>query len=154
MKNYKVTFSVLFKPTFEVEADSPEEAQKIAEEEITESIIEDAAYSQGLVSVMGVEVDVPKVEVDNSKLAQAKAKEALDRITRQYLALTEEFAQYRREAIWWMVEDFLEYRHPTHTITLEEAQVALEDMIHNHDPEVGITWKTVAKYIEEYGSKR
>lgn len=151
-KNYKVTFSVLFKPTFEVEATSPEEAQRIANEEITESIIEDAAYSQGLVSVMGVEVDVPKEYVDKRTFAQTK--EALDRMTRQYLGLSEEFAQYRREAIWWMVEDFLDYPHPTHTITPEEAQVALEDMVRNHDPHVGITWKTVANYIEEYGSRK
>ena len=151
MKNYKVTMSVLFKPTFEINAESPEEAERIAwDTEI--HTIEDASYSQGLVSVMGVEVDVPKEEVDKRTLSETKA--TLDRIVKQYIAMVDEFAQYRRESIKWSAEDLVDYPHPTHTISMEQAQVALINMVSHHDPEIGITWQTIAEYVEKYGTKR
>lgn len=151
MKNYKVTMSVLFKPTFEINAESPEEAERIAWD--TDMLtIEDASYSQGLFSVMGVEVDMPKEEVDKRTLSETKA--ALDRIVKQYIAMVDEFAQYRRESIKWTAEDLVYYPHPTHTISMEQAQVALINMVSNHDPEIGITWQTIAEYVERHGTKR
>lgn len=90
-------------------------------------------------------------EVDNSELALIK--EALGEMTRRYAELEEEFEQYRRESIKWSVEDFLDYSHITHTITMEQAQMALEDMIRNHDAENGVTWWTIASYIEKYGTR-
>lgn len=89
-------------------------------------------------------------EIDNLSNG-SESEEALHRITRQYLALHEEFAQYRRESIKWSVEDFLYYDHPTHTITPEQAQVALEHMIDNHDANIGITWETISGYIMTHG---
>lgn len=151
MKNYKVTMSVLFKPTFEINAESPEEAERIAWDTDMRTI-EDASYSQGLVSVMGVEVDMSKDEVDKRTLSETKA--ALDRIVKQYIAMVDEFAQYRRESIKWSAEDLVDYPHPTHTISMEQAQTALINMVHNHDPEIGITWLTIAEYVEKYGTKR
>jgi hypothetical protein len=99
-----------------------------------------------------VEVDMDNVEVDKRTFAQTK--EALDRIVKQYIAMVDEFAQYRRESIKWSAEDLVDYPHPTHTISLEQAQVALVNMIKNHDAEYGITWNTIAQYVEDYGSSR
>jgi hypothetical protein len=152
MKNYKVTMSVLFTPTFEVEANSPEEAKMFAQNEIPISAIEDLVYAEGGAKIIEVEVDMDNVEVDKRTFAQTK--EALDRIVKQYIAMVDEFAQYRRESIKWSAEDLVDYPHPTHTISLEQAQVALVNMIKNHDAEYGITWNTIAQYVEDYGSSR
>jgi hypothetical protein len=149
MKNYKVTMSVLYKPTFEIKADSMQEAERIAKE-ITPEDIDNVCYTQGYVDVLWTEVD--EVVVDNRTLEDVKG--ALDRITRQYIELSSEFAQYRAESIKWCVEDFLDYDHPTHTITPEQAQMALEHMINEHDGGIGITWDSVSNYIEMYGTRR
>lgn len=93
----------------------------------------------------------PEGGFDNSELALIK--EALGEITRKYAELDNEFEQYRRESIKWSVEDFIDYSHITHTITMEQAQMALEDMIRNHDAENGVTWWTIASYIEKYGTR-
>jgi hypothetical protein len=72
----------------------------------------------------------------------------------KYEKLLEQFEQYKKESVKWGVEDFTEYDHPTHTITEEQAQMALEYMIYKHDCTVGITWGTVADYIVQMGTKR
>lgn len=67
-------------------------------------------------------------------------------------ALQQEFDQYKRESIKWSVEDFTgEAKNIGYHITEEQAQDALERMIHKHDCELGITWLTIQYYIEEYG---
>jgi len=149
MKNYKVTMSVLYKPTFEIKADSMQEAERIAKG-ITPEDIDNVCYTQGHTDILWTEVD--EVVVDNRTLEDVKG--ALDRVTRQYIELSGEFAQYRAESIKWCVEDFLDYDHPTHTITPEQAQMALEHMINEHDGGIGITWDSVSNYIEMYGTRR
>lgn len=151
MKTYKVTMSVLFKPTFEINANSPKEAERIAQE-LSPEAIENAAYTQGMTMVIGIESDVNELMVDKRTLSETK--EALDRIVKQYLAMVDEFAQYRAESIKWSIEDFLDYDHPTHTITPEQAQMALEHMINRHDAGIGITWDSVSAYIEMYGTRK
>lgn len=73
-------------------------------------------------------------------------------IEKAYNELLERFEQYKKESIKWSVWDLLEYEHDTHTIGMEDAQKALEDMIRNHDPNDGITWDTIYYYIEKYGT--
>lgn len=71
-----------------------------------------------------------------------------------YRELWDEFEQYKLESIKWSINDFLCYEHPTHTITSEQAQDALEAMIRRHDATIGITWETIEYYIEVYGTLR
>ena len=71
-----------------------------------------------------------------------------------YRELWDEFEQYKAESIKWGINDFLCYDHPTHTITTEQAQVALGAMIRQHDATIGITWDTIGLYIEQYGTLR
>jgi hypothetical protein len=73
---------------------------------------------------------------------------------KMYEQLRDEFEQYKKESVKWGVEDFTEYDHPTHTITEEQAQMALEYMIYKHDAEVGITWYTIEYYLADYGTPR
>jgi hypothetical protein len=73
---------------------------------------------------------------------------------KMYEQLLAEFEQYKKESIKWSVEDFTEYDHPTHTIDLETAQKALEEMIYHHDSEYGISWRYVDYYIKEYGKEK
>lgn len=73
-------------------------------------------------------------------------------LEKAYIELLERFQQYKRESIKWSVEDLLDYEHRTHTIGMEDAQEALEDMIKNHDANNGITWNTIDYYIEKYGT--
>lgn len=47
----------------------------------------------------------------------------------KYNALLTEFEQYKKESIKWSVEDFTDYDCERYTITKEQAQEALEDMI-------------------------
>jgi len=72
----------------------------------------------------------------------------------KYEALLKEHEQYKNESIKWSTADFTEYDHPTHTITEEEAQEALEAMIEKHDANFGITWNTVDYYLAQYGTKK
>ena len=149
MKTYKATMSVLYKPTFEIKADSMQEAERIANKLSPESI-DNACYTQSHVMVIGVEVS--EEAVDNRTLEEVKV--ALERITRQYLGLVDEFAQYRRESVKWSVEDFLDYDHPTHDITPENSQIALEYMIRRHDCSRGLSWDDVAYHIETFGTRK
>jgi hypothetical protein len=73
---------------------------------------------------------------------------------KMYEELVKEFNQYQSESIKWSVEDFTEYA-PTigYIMTEEQAQDALYHMIDDHDCEYGITWHTVAFFIEMYGTE-
>jgi len=68
-------------------------------------------------------------------------------------ALRAEFEQYKKESIKWCVDDFIELDMPGWTITPEEAQEALEDMIGNHDASTGIKWRTVELYYMDFATK-
>lgn len=70
---------------------------------------------------------------------------------KMYEELQQEFEQYKKESIKWSVEDFLDYNHPTHTVTREQAQEALECMIRKSDYELGTTWYDVEYFIERFG---
>ena len=70
----------------------------------------------------------------------------------KYEALLKEFEQYKRESIKWSVEDFTEYEHDKYTINKDQAQEALERMIHKHDAIYGISWNEVEYYLSEYGT--
>jgi Cys-tRNA synthase (O-phospho-L-seryl-tRNA:Cys-tRNA synthase) len=70
----------------------------------------------------------------------------------KYNKLLEEFEQYKKESVKWSIEDFTEYDYPTYTINKEQAQEALERMIHKHDASLGINWDTIEYYITEYGT--
>ena len=67
--------------------------------------------------------------------------------------LEEEFEQYKKESIKWSVGDFTQLEVKGYSITEEQAQTALEEMIDNHDCTIGITWETLDYYVEEYGTK-
>lgn len=69
----------------------------------------------------------------------------------KYEDLLAEFEQYKKESVKWGVEDFLSYDHPCYTITREQAELALEAMIDDHDCNYGICWDTVGDYIIKYG---
>jgi len=68
--------------------------------------------------------------------------------------IEERFNQYQKESIEWSVEDFTEYKLKGWKINKKQAQEALENMIHNHDAGIGITWDTIKYYITEYGTKK
>lgn len=71
----------------------------------------------------------------------------------KYEALLKEFEQYKKESIKWSIQDFLDYKC-AYKITEEQAQIALEEMIRNHDASSGINWIDVEFYIREYGTKK
>jgi len=69
-----------------------------------------------------------------------------------YNSLKEEFEQYKKESIKWGIEDFISRAEDIgYTITEEDAQNSLEDMIDNHDCNYGITWETLDYYIADKG---
>ena len=67
----------------------------------------------------------------------------------KYNALLAEFEQYKKESIKWCIDDFID--QDRYSITEEQAQRALEEMIQNHDCNYGITWNTLEYYINKYG---
>ena len=71
----------------------------------------------------------------------------------KYGALLKEFEQYKLESIKWGVSDFTEYELPGWQISKEQAQDALERMIHNHDCNYGIDWNSIEYYISLYGDR-
>ena len=73
---------------------------------------------------------------------------------KMYEQLKDEFEQYKRESIKWSVDDFTYFEHPTHTITEEQAEMALDAMIEKHDAGIGINWDVVQYYLEEYGTPK
>jgi hypothetical protein len=78
----------------------------------------------------------------------------MENYKKMYEQLLMEFEQYKKESIKWSVEDFIDYDHPTHTITVEDAQMALEQMIRSHDANLGISWAEVEYYLEDYGTEK
>jgi hypothetical protein len=67
--------------------------------------------------------------------------------------LEAEFAQYKLESVKWSIEDFIMHQYDGWEITEEQAQEALEKMIHKHDASEGIHWITIECYIEIYGKE-
>lgn len=70
----------------------------------------------------------------------------------KYEQLLSEFEQYKKESIKWSVDDFLEYEQDEYVISKEQAQKALESMIHYHDCNDGITWDSLMYYIIMFGT--
>lgn len=72
----------------------------------------------------------------------------------EHQKLVDEFDQYQKESIKWSVEDFQDKaKEIGYTITEEQAQEALEAMIHHHDCQYGITWNNVEYYVQDYGER-
>lgn len=82
------------------------------------------------------------------------AKNSAVELLKKHNDLIAEFEQYKKESVKWSVEDFIDKaKEIGYTITDEQAQTALEDMIHHHDCEYGITWGTVEHYVEVNGER-
>lgn len=79
--------------------------------------------------------------------------ETLKVLQENYDKLVEEFEQYKKESIKWSIEDFIELEDD-YDITPEQAQDALEDMIHHHDASIGINWITIGIYKEIHGTEK
>ena len=71
---------------------------------------------------------------------------------KQLAELKEEFEQYKKESVKWGVDDFLHYEKEGYSITPEDAQKALEEMIAAHDAELGINWEVVNYWYEKYAT--
>ena len=75
-------------------------------------------------------------------------------LLKKHKELQKEFEQYKKEAIKWSIEDFIEYEidddEGTWTITEEQAQKALEEMIRECDSSIGINWDVVREYYMHY----
>ena len=61
--------------------------------------------------------------------------------------------KYKRESIKWSTDDFMDYEHGTHSISEEQSNKALQEMIRKHDASIGITWDTIDYYITQFGTK-
>ena len=75
---------------------------------------------------------------------------------KMYDELKQEFEQYKKESIKWTKNDFLnlndEYIIYGKTLTEENSQLALEDMIRHHDADCGISWNDVYYYYQKYAT--
>lgn len=71
----------------------------------------------------------------------------------KYEALVKEFEQYKKESIKWSIQDFLDYECD-YKLTKKQAQIALEEMIREHDADHGICWIDVKYYIEKHGAEK
>lgn len=71
---------------------------------------------------------------------------------KQLAELQAEFEQYKKESVKWGVNDFLYYDKEGYSITPENAQKALEEMIYYHDATVGINWETLDYWYEKYAT--
>ena len=79
----------------------------------------------------------------------------LEELRIKYNTLKKEFEQYKRESIKWGCEDFIQRAEDTgYKCSKKEAQKLLEEMIHKHDCEVGITWFTLDYYLQTYCKKK
>lgn len=66
-----------------------------------------------------------------------------------------EFEQYKRESIKWSWEDiYYPAGEQGYKCSKEQAQEILEDMIDNHDAELGINWNVVNCYIQDNCNKK
>lgn len=71
----------------------------------------------------------------------------------KYNKLKEKFEQYKTESIKWSIEDFTDMKLDGWSITKDQAQEALNDMINSHDASSGIDWNTVEYYLQKYGTE-
>jgi hypothetical protein len=75
-------------------------------------------------------------------------------ISAKFEKLQKEFEQYKKESISWSKDDFLSYyMGDGWSITEDQAQDALEEMIYRHDANDGINWNTIGYYYQQYGTK-
>lgn len=59
----------------------------------------------------------------------------------------------KKESIKWSINDLLSYEMDNgFSITEKQAQLALENMIENHDANYGITWTTIENQLETFGT--
>ena len=73
------------------------------------------------------------------------------RAEKAYAELKAEFEQYKKESVKWSVRDFTTY--DGYKISKANAQIALEEMIENHDANYGITWCDVQSGLDDHGRK-
>lgn len=76
-----------------------------------------------------------------------------EKLRDEHELLKKEFEQYKKESIKWSVEDFTTLKVPGYSISNEQAQIALEDMIHKHDCNYGIDWDIVTHFFILYGDE-
>jgi len=73
---------------------------------------------------------------------------------RKIIEILDEYEQRMKGAIEWTVLDMMSAVSMTSMnhweLSEEDAQKALEEMIENHDANLGITWETVTAYISKY----
>lgn len=70
-----------------------------------------------------------------------------------YEDILKEFNQYKLESIKWSIENFTTLEVDGEEITEENAQDALENMIHDHDCSNGINWDDIYYYFHIYSDK-
>ena len=100
------------------------------------------------------EITIRHGEGTDAKELFSKAESIANKRWKQkYEALKGEFEQYKLESIKWSVEDFTTLEKEGWSITEEQAQEALEEMIQGHDCTIGITWDTVHYYYEQFGTE-
>ena len=69
--------------------------------------------------------------------------------------LKNEFEQYKRESVKWSWEDFYEEAKAIgYKCSKKKAQELLEEMISNHDAELGINWNVIYCYIQDNCKKK
>lgn len=118
-----------------------------------QALLDSCGYIPSFICVDNVEEDCDYDTNEVELVNDAKVIDLPD-YKSKYEALLEELKQYKNESVKWSVDDFMFYEHQDYTITMEQAQKALEDMIRKHDPEYGITWLTIEAYIEDFGTKK
>lgn len=89
--------------------------------------------------------------IPQARISRKELEEKYKQLEVKYDKLQAEFEEYKDGAVKWSVEDFTDYEG--YKISKENAELALADMIHNHDCTIGITWETVQHYLDQYGMK-
>ena len=77
-------------------------------------------------------------------------KDTHDKLAKEHKLLLAEFEQYKLESIKWGVGDLINMNKNPSKQKINKTQEALEDMIHHHDCNYGITWETLEYYRKEY----
>lgn len=108
------------------------------------SIIEEYGYDKEEIDATG---DFPRKDCYCDNCFKGKTP-----LAEELLKITEDFEQYKKESIKWSINDFLSYEMDNgFSITEKQAQLALENMIENHDANYGITWDDLEIYYRKYG---